>query len=431
MVGHCSKKRVQPMYIERDIQNEFLTYTQEFPLVLLTGMRQCGKSTMLKHLAKRSKQEHAYVTLDDLEARQLAKSDPTLFFQIHKPPLIIDEVQYAPELFSALKMYADEDSIDLGSIWLSGSQTFSLMKLAGESLAGRVGILHMSPLSQHEIYGQGPLEPIFFTAPSLKKRLEKETPADASSLFERIFNGGMPAHISGKVKSAEHYYASFVQTYLERDVRDLDSGADVLQFMNFLRAIAAQTGQLLNLQTVATELGIARAKAHRWLSILEQSDVIFLLQPYSNNLMKRAVKTPKVYFNDPGMAAWLGRWTSAASLEAGALSGHILENYVIAQVRMTLQNLGTNANLWFYRDKEKKEVDLLVEQNRVLHPIEIKKSARPHAASISAFATLENKLSGATESKGLETLGEGLLVSLYPELTALTDKCFAYPAWGL
>lgn len=406
-------------YIKRDIEGEFLSYAAEFPLVLLTGMRQCGKSTMLAHLSGGSR---ATVTLDDLQERALAQSDPQLFLQLHEPPLIIDEVQYAPQLFPYLKIYADAHPDARGDFWLTGSQPFPLMQLAGESLAGRVGILHMLPLSQHELYGSGPLRKLDVAIPALKERLAQQTPATLPQVYERIFQGWMPAVANGRTSNVDHFYRSYMQTYIERDVRDLDGAANTIDFARFMAAVAAQVGQLLNIESLARDVGIARAKAQEWLGILQKSDIVFLLQPYANNAMKRAVKTPKLYFNDTGLAAWLGRWSSPETLAAGALSGQIFENYVMSELVKTFANSGDVAQLWFYRDRDAKEVDGVIERDGTLYPIEIKRSANPQRKDIGAFSTL---------GRSTLALGEGMLVCLAEHLGALDERCLVVPAWGL
>lgn len=406
-------------YISRDIEGKFLQYSSEFPIVLLTGMRQCGKSTMLEHLAKGKRKS---ISLDDLQARSLAKSDPELFLQIYEPPIIIDEVQYAPELFTYLKIYVDSHKQKNGQIWLTGSQPFQLMQLAGESLAGRVGILRMYPLSQHELYGSGKLEPLNFTANALRKRLRQYKRSTLPEVYERIFKGWMPAVFSNDIKDPSHFYDSYVQTYIERDVRDWDSNVDTLAFSKFLQAVAAQIGQLLNINSLANDLGISRRKAHAWLGLLQKSNVIFFLEPYFNNALSRAIKTPKVYFTDTGLAAWLGKWSSAMSLEAGALSGAIFENFIVSETVKTIANSDDNAQVSFFRNKDKKEIDVLIERDGHLHPVEIKRSANPGVMDVAAFSLLE---------KATLELGTGLLVCMKEDVGAINSQVFIYPAWGI
>lgn len=406
-------------YIKRDIEEEFLSYVAEFPVVLLAGMRQCGKSTMLAHLARDNR---AAVTLDDLQERALAQSDPQMFLQLHEPPLIIDEIQYAPQLFPYLKIYADSHPDSRGSFWLTGSQPFPLMKLAGESLAGRAGILHMLPLSQHELYGNGPLRRLDISIPALKDRLAEHEPATLPQVYERIFQGWMPAVANRRTPNVDHFYRSYVQTYIERDVRDLDGAASAIDFSRFMAAAAAQIGQLLNIESMARDVGITRAKVQEWLGILQKSDIVFLLQPYANNAMKRAVKTPKLYFNDTGLAAWLGRWSSPETLAVGALSGQIFENYVVSEINKTIVNSGDVAQLWFYRDRDAKEIDGVIERDGALHPIEIKRSANPQRKDVASFSML---------AKSPLELGMGMLVSMTEGLGALDGSCLIFPAWGI
>ena len=406
-------------YIPRSIESEFLALCEEHAIVLVTGMRQCGKSTMLEHLMtdRRSK-----VTLDDLQERELAKTDPELFLQLHRPPVMIDEVQYAPELFSYLKIYADTHPDACGDIWLTGSQPFALMKLAGETLAGRVGVLRMLPLSQHEMHGRGNDEPLLLKAGTLLERATLRDPAQLPEMYERIFNGSMPAVASGRSKSATRFYRSYVQTYIERDVREMDNAADLMLFSRFMSACAAQAGQLLNIESLARDVGIPRAKAAEWLGILQRSDVVFLLQPFLNNALARAVKTPKLYFTDTGLAAWLGRWSSPETLEAGALSGAIFENYVVSELAKTINNTGDPAVLWFYRDRDAKEIDLILERDGALHPIEIKRTANPQKSSVRAFSLLD---------RSTLKRGTGAVVCMKQHVSALSEDTLILPVWAL
>lgn len=406
-------------YIRRDIEKEFLAYADEFPIVLLTGLRQCGKSTMLSHLAKDGR---ATVTLDDLQERALAQEDPQMFLQLHEPPLVIDEIQYAAQLFPYLKMYADSHPDAKGDYWLTGSQPFPLMKLAGESLAGRVGILHMLPLSQHELYGSGPLHKLDISIPTLKNRLSEQEPAGLPQVYERIFQGWMPAVANGRTPNVDHFYRSYVQTYIERDVRDLDGAVSAIDFSRFMAAAAAQVGQLLNIESMARDVGISRVKVQEWLGILQKSDIVFLLQPYANNALTRAVKTPKLYFTDTGLASWLGRWSSPQTLAVGALSGQIFENYVVSEIVKTIANSGDVAQLWFYRDRDAKEIDAVIERDGALSPIEIKRSANPQRKDVASFSALARS--------SLEQ-GTGMLVCMAEGLKALNEDCLIFPAWGI
>lgn len=404
-------------YITRDAEPEFRALCHEYPVVLVTGVRQAGKSTMLEHLLEGGR---GRVTLDDYDERALAREDPALFLQAHKPPVMIDEVQYAPELFSYLKIYADMHPKEYGCIWLTGSQPFKLMKLAGETLAGRVGIVHLLPLSQHEAYGSGELQPLEIGLDELRARSSDRAPAELHELYERIWRGAMPAVVSGRHPNPARFYRNYQQTFIERDVRELDRAADMVEFSRFMSAVAAQTAQLVNIESLARDVGIARRKAEEWLGILERSDVVFFLQPYSNNALSRAIKTPKLYFNDTGLAAWLGRWSSPEAAEMGAMGGALLENYVVSEMHKTLENSGDAGTLWFYRDRDAKEIDMVLERDGTLFPMEVKRSANPSAQIPRQFALLERA--------GLR-VGTGLLLCMKQEVGLLANGSVYAPVW--
>ena len=406
-------------YIKRDIEQEFLALSQEYPVVLVTGVRQAGKSTMLEHCLDGSRRK---VTLDDLEQRSLAREDPEMFLQSHRPPVMIDEVQYAPQLFPYLKIYADAHPESFGGIWLTGSQPFKLMKLAGESLAGRAGIVHLLPLSQHEAYGSAALAPLAADLDSLRERASTQEAAQLPELYKRIWRGSMPAVVSGRHPNPARFYRSYQQTFIERDVRELDKAADMIEFSRFMAAVAAQTAQLVNIDSLARDVGITRRKAQGWLGILERSDVVFFLQPYSNNALSRAIKTPKLYFNDTGLAAWLGRWSSPETLEVGAMSGPLFENYVVSEAHKTLVNSGDAGVLWFYRDRDAKEIDLVLERDGTLFPMEIKRSASPGSHASTAFPVLART--------GLK-VGRGIVVCMKQEVGLLPDGSIFVPAWAI
>lgn len=406
-------------YMRRDAEREFLALCGEYPVVLVTGMRQAGKTTMLERFLDGTRKS---MTLDDLQERALAREDPELFLQSHEPPVMIDEVQYAPELFPYLKIWADRNRDAMGGVWLTGSQPFSLMKLAGESLSGRVGIAHLLPLSQHEMHGSGELEPIELNLDALRARAEAREPATLPQMNERIYRGTMPAVASGRHADPTRFYRNYQQTYIERDVRELDEAADMVEFSRFMTAAASQVGQTVNIESLARDVGIPRRKAQSWLAILERSDIVFLLQPYSNNALARAVKTPKLYFNDTGLAAWLGRWTSPESIGAGAMAGALFENHVVSEVRKALLNCGDSAALWYYRDRDAKEIDLVLERDGVLHPLEVKRSANPQASAMRAFPVLD---------RSTLKRGTGAVICMKQEVGVLPGGTLYLPAWAL
>lgn len=364
------------MYIQRHMERIVTELTQQYPAIMIVGPRQVGKTTMLEHLMAEEGRGRKKVTLDDLAERELAKTDPKMFFQLHKPPLLIDEVQYAPELFPYIKMMVDERK-QPGDFWLTGSQLFKMMEGVQESLAGRVALLHLSPLSQSEILGSSENTPFQIDLDVLAHRQEQIALCDTPTMFQRIYRGGMPALVTGKYESANIFYSSYIDTYMERDVRRLSSGIDSLKFLRFLRASAARTGQQVNYKGIADDAEIDQATAKSWLHILETLGIVFLLQPYSNNVLKRTVSTPKLYFYDTGLVCYLTRWTSAETAMEGAMNGALLENYAVAEVVKSYQNSGLEPFLYYYRDADAKEIDLLLERDGKLFPVEIKKMATP------------------------------------------------------
>lgn len=374
-------------YIPRHMQDLFLKLNEQYPAILITGPRQVGKTTMLQKLMELEGRNRQYVSLDDLNERALAKTDPAMFFKLHKPPVFIDEVQYAPELFTYIKINIDKHQ-RAGDFWLTGSQLFKLMDGVQESLAGRVALLHLSALAQREIYG-GNADVFHLDFEWLLERQQDIEPASVTQIFERIFKGGMPALVSGKYSDTGIFYSSYIKTYLERDVRDLSSTIDSLKFLNFITAVAARTAQVVNFKSIADDCDIDQSTAKNWLRILETLGIIFILHPYSNNVLKRVVKTPKLYFYDTGLVCYLTKWTSPETAMYGAMNGALIENYTISEIRKSYQNKGREAFLYYYRDKDSKEIDLIIETDGQLFPIEIKKTATPDKKMLNTFKVLD------------------------------------------
>ena len=403
-------------YIRRSLEKIVLQVTKEYPVVLLSGPRQVGKTTMLKKLMEGT--ERNYVSLDDLQERELARTDPELFLQLHKPPILIDEVQYAPELFPYIKIIVDKEQ-KKGDFWLTGSQVFSLMRGVQESLAGRVALLSLSSLSQAEAYG-GEEEMFTLNTESLLSRKKGRKLADAEEIFKRIFKGSMPAIVSGDITSTGIFYNSYLSTYIERDVKSLSDAIDSLKFLRFITALAARCSQMLNISELARDAELNQKQVKDWLGILETLGIIFYLYPYSNNLLKRLVRTPKVYFYDTGLVAYLTKWSSPETLASGAMSGAILENYVVSEIRKTYLNQGKEAFMYYYRDKDAKEIDLVLEQDGELHPIEIKKSANPASEILRVFPVLD---------KSSLKRGNGAVICLKTDLSAFNKENYIVPVW--
>ena len=364
------------MYITRHMEKPVMELNEQYPVLLLTGPRQVGKTTMLEHLIEVEGKGRKKVSLDDLTLRELAKTDPKMFFQLYQPPLLIDEVQYAPELFPYIKIMVDERH-QPGDFWLTGSQLFKMMEGVQESLAGRVALLHLSPLSQSEIMKRPPEPPFSLELPLLSERQNGRQMLNTPEVFQRIHQGGMPALVTGTYSNASIFYSSYIDTYMERYVRRLSNDIDSLKFLRFLRSVAARTSQQVNYKGIADDAEIDQTTAKNWLHVLEALGIIFLLEPYSNNVLKRTVSTPKLYFYDSGIVCYLTRWSSPETAMEGAMSGALLENYTVAEIIKTYQNAGQEPFLYYYRDKDAREIDLILERDGKLFPIEIKKMASP------------------------------------------------------
>lgn len=404
-------------YIKRTLEKKIIDISKDYSCILLTGPRQVGKTTMLEHLMEGSNRDK--VTLDDIDARKLAKTDPALFLEMHPAPVLIDEVQYAPELFSYIKIKIDNGAAP-GSYWLTGSQSFQLMELARESLAGRTAIIHMSALSQNELYGDAVTSPFAVELSSINERKTHLKQCSLIEMYERIWNGSLPGHRSGKFKDRDVFYSSYVQTYIDRDVTDMIPGVDKLAYADFIRAAACRAGQMLNIHDIAQDVGVSDDTAKRWLKVMEKSEIIFFLRPYSNNLLKRTIKTPKMYFFDTGLVAYLTKYSSAKILMNGAMNGAILENYTVAEIIKTYHNDAKECNFHYYRDKESNEIDMVIESDGELHPLEIKKSSNPASSLASAFRVLD---------KSSVPRGVGAILCLKEELSAIDRSTYIVPIW--
>lgn len=405
-------------YIPRHMEQKVLELSKCYSAILLTGPRQAGKTTMLRSLAEKEGIGREYVSLDDLTMRDMAKNDPALFLQLHKPPVLIDEVQYAPELFTYIKIYVDEHH-NPGDFWMTGSQIFRLMRGVQESLAGRVALLHMSPLSQREIIGADCM-PFTTNFDKLLAESKKVAPVDTPTLFERIWQGSMPGIVSGLYGDRNIYYSSYISTYVERDVRELSGSVDALKFNRFLTAAAARTSQLLNYKALADDADIDLNTSKAWVNILETLGIIFLLRPYSNNVLKRTIKTPKIYFYDTGLVCYLTKWSSPEVTESGAMSGALLENFTVSEIMKGYQNAGREPYLYFYRDRDAKEIDVIMEGDGKLCPLEIKKTATPDKRIIKTFGVID---------KSPLQLGTGAVLCMAEQFGAFDKDNLIVPIW--
>lgn len=390
-------------YISRELERKFQEANRFFKAVLVIGARQVGKSTMLKHLARA--EQRTIVTMDNDQARELALEDPRLFFQTYRPPILIDEIQKAPNLLEFIKIMCDE-SEERGRFWLTGSQRRKIMEKSQETLAGRLGILRLYGLSQREKAGYlNPVE-LDFSMESLLERQKHMPENQILDVFDQIWKGGFADVQHTTAEMTQLYYQSYMDNYLIADAVNDQGITDTAGFRKFIRACAALVGQLVNYRTLAEAAGISEVTAKKWLHILQDMDVVYLLEPYSNNELKRLVKTPKLYFCDTGLCAYLTRWLTPDSLREGAVGGHFYENYVVMELVKNYAYARNTALLSFYRDDNAKEIDVFVEENGKIHPLEIKMSASPEKKETRKFSVID---------KTSLIHGRGGIVCMYPE----------------
>lgn len=382
------------MYIARHIEKTIEKSFAAFPAVLITGPRQVGKSTLLLNRFKNIPN----VTLDNPLQLLSLRQDSVEFFKLHGSPLILDEVQRAPECFSVLKYMIDSDR-RAGMYILTGSQKYALMKGVSESLAGRIGIIDMLGLSDREIYEDPFDRPFLPTSDYLLERRPKMAPS-IQNLWERIHRGSMPELYSNENMDWEQYYAAYVDAYIERDVKQLGSVGDTLAFTQFMTALASRTGELLNAASLARDVGVDSKTVKRWLSILQASNIIYLLQPFSLNINKRIIKTPKVYFTDTGLVCYLCRWLTPETLANGAMAGSIYETFIVSEILKSYYNAGKEPDLYFFRNTDGQEVDLLFYRDGKLYPIEIKKTSSPNVKDAKHFGTLSTFFPSLEVSEG-------------------------------
>lgn len=403
------------MYISREIEAKLDSYLRQFKVVLVTGPRQTGKTTMLKHCLSEG---YEYTTLDDLNELDLAISDPKAFLNAERIPIIVDEVQQAPDLFRQTKLVVDALD-EYGAVVLTGSQTYQLMQGVSESLAGRVGILEMSGLSLREVLGRNSSTP--YVPERLNKR-DLSAPANLD-VWTHIQRGSMPRLQSPEVDWYD-YYASYTKSYLERDVRQLINLKDERKFHSFMIAAAARTGQLLNATDIANTVDVDAKTVQGWLSVLEASGIVHIMQPFWANTNKRLAKTPKIYFMDTGLACHLTGWNTPEQLRLGAMSGHMFETFVVSEVLKSYMNAGRDTRgVSFYRDSQKREIDLVIQEGRTVHPVEIKAGVQVRQDAVKNFKCLE-------DIPGYE-LGFGHVICRTDEPYLIAADVQAVPVWAI
>lgn len=394
--------------LKRDAEEVIMNINKTFKVLLVTGPRQVGKTTLLKSLMPK---DMTYISLDDLTLREQAKINPKGFLEENPGKLFIDEVQYAPELFPYIKLLVDESN-DMGQFWLSGSQKFHLMKGVSESLAGRVGIVNLNSFTYSELIQND--RKILFTPDNYKK----SDYINVNDLFEAIFNGGMPHFNVMKDINRDIFFESYINTYIERDVRSLTQVGDELAFRNFLISVASRTGEQLNYSSISKEVGITDVTVKKWLSILITSGLVYLLEPYKSTKLKRVTHMPKIIFMDTGLCSYLAGWDDARSLQTSSSAGHYLETYIVSELIKSYDSKGVKLNISYYRDKDKNEIDLIITKNNVLYPYEIKKTSTPTISMLKNF----DKLSNIDKEIGI-----GGIICCYDKLLRLNEDNYVIP----
>ena len=397
------------MYRKRLAESTVHVLSKMFGAILVAGPRQVGKTTMLKNITKGV----SYTTLDDIIVRASAQEQSSTFFKDNPPPVFVDEIQKAPVLFEQIKTYIDKDG-KKGQFFMCGSQQFKMMKGVSESLSGRIGLVTLLGYSLREIKNVDFNRPFMPTDEYFEERKSSIVEVAYDEVWRTIHRGSMPELCENPEFDWQMFYGAYLRTYIERDVRELTEIGDTVKFSKFMVAVAAMTGNLLNLASLARDVGVSQPTAERWLSILVASSVVYLLQPYSNNITKRAIKTPKVYFLDTGLAAYLTKWNTPDVLKNGAMAGAFFESFVVSEIIKSYYNKGVlEPPIYFYRDKDMNEIDVVIEDAGVLYPIEIKKHADPTKKDVEAFKLLD-KIPNVRR-------GKGGVICLYDNLIRLTD----------
>ena len=416
--------------LKRTISDTILKISAEWPVLLLTGPRQVGKSSVLNMLKEKRRK---YVSLDNISVRDLANNDPQAFIQKYEPPVIIDEIQYAPNIFPYIKIWVDEHRYEYkfsakksvnpaGAFWLTGSQKFVLMKGVQESLAGRVAIIELLGFSYKEIIGKPKdSKPFWADEIDINKKTMKRTVID---IYRSIWNGSFPEFVINPDVGRDRFFSSYIQTYIERDVRDYQGVTNELKFYKFVRSVAVRTGNLINYEDLARDCDIDRRTAQKWMDTLQASGLVYLLPPYSSNLTNRIIKTPKIYFLDTGLACFLANIDTPEALEASYLNGAMLETYVLCEILKSFWHNGKDTrSLYFYRDANKKEVDFVLEKNMTLFLIEVKKTATPNSNDYANLSTI-NSLK--------KPVGKGAVICASPDIMPIPNKnALIVPVWEI
>lgn len=394
---------------DREVRKRIEKISKTFRVLVVTGPRQVGKTTLLESIMPAGMKK---VSLDNETLRREAKEDPKLFLDTYRPPLFIDEVQYAPELFPYIKMRVDEAG-EMGMYWLSGSQAFSLMENVSESLAGRAGIIEMNSFTYSEVQSE-----VDEKVPFNPEKLIESNYIDVNEVYERIFRGGMPELYRVKDLDRNEFFNSYIDTFIERDVRRIKDIGNLEGFRRFMKDLAIRNGKPLNYSDIASDIGVSSNTIKEWVSVLVSTRVIYLLQPFYSSKLDRLTHRPEIVFMDSGLACYLTDWESAFDLQTSEYAGAFLEAYVISELVKSYDNAGEKANFSYLRNKETEEIDLIIEKNQSLYPFEIKRTANPKREMINNFRILE---------RTGKNVKNGGLICLFEKLMQWDDKNYILP----
>lgn len=397
------------MYVyKREVEVLLKNMAEAFKVIIVVGPRQVGKSTILDEFKPEKMNK---VSLDNEVLRKQAQEEPELFLKEHPAPLFIDEVQYAPNLMSYIKIEVD-NSEKRSLYWLSGSQPYKLNHMASESLAGRAGILNLNSLTYSEIM-QDSNKKLF----NPEKILKKDA-IDVNKLYENIFKGGMPELYVNNKMTKDMFFKSYLKTYLDKDVKQLSQVGNVVDFERFIRVVALRIGEPVNYSNIARDVNISVPTAKGWMSILVESNIVHLMEPFSSNQLTRLTHMPKIIFMDTGLASYLAGWKSARDMQLSEKSGHYLESYIISDIIKSYNNYGEDLDITYYRNKEKEEIDVIIKQNNILYPFEIKKTANPKKEMLKNFEDLK---------KTKQKVGKGGIICLFDDLISMDKDYYIIP----
>lgn len=403
------------MFYNRLLENQIKQISDTFPVLMLIGARQTGKTTLLDKIARDEGKGRERISFDNPITRLAAKNDPAKFLQIHKPPILIDEIQYVPELLPYIKMIVDENK-KMGDFWLTGSQNFSLVNNASESLAGRVGILNLYGLSNEELYNYnfGSFDTDIKVLSERKKQVKD---IDAKNIYERILKGSFPHLYEIDNVNIKTFYESYIETYLSRDIRTLSQVADEMLFLSFLKILATRTASNLNYDEISKCVGVSAPTIKSWVSILVSSGIVFLLDPILSNPTKKVTKAKRLYFSDTGLLSFLLEYDTIKMIDEGNLSGMIFETFVVSEIYKSYINANKRVPMYYYRDGNQKEIDLVIYKDEIATPVEIKKSTNPKNPAKNFNVLKENNLK----------VNNGIILCMSNDILPVSDNDYLVP----